>query len=193
MAFLAFRYPKGHVQAKGYFFGLDTSEKTIQCRVLSLWQKGSKLYQFEYGFVLLQNQVKTESMTQCLGVPLIDNSGVLSNVLLDETFQPKLEAVDNKTRGSQVSVDAGNIASIFVLIEGELKELVLSNAALFDPSVWLDFTAYTQIETQTLGLIKKPQVIAPKKDRNVRDALGDATLTKSSDLNKALAQLEKIS
>jgi len=173
-----FKYPKGRVLAKGYFFDLSIPESELQNRVLTLWQNGSKLYKFEFGFVLLQKEIKPEFISHCLGAPLVQQSDILSNVLLESTF-----ISESDTHAAQ---------NIYLALNGELREVSLISDFYFDPSQWLDLGLYHEAITDTLGEINRPDIAVSKQGISVRDALGDPELTESAKLKQTLERLEKI-
>ena len=170
-----FCYPKGRVLAKGYFFDLSITQSILQNRVLTLWQTGSKLYKFDFGFVLLQKEQKPEFISDCLGAPLIQHSNVLSNVLLSS------------------SPSSENTSMLYLVLNGELHEVNLSSDFSFDPSQWLDLSLYNEIITDTLGAVNHPEISPNKQDVSVREALNDPELKESANLKETLDRLKKIS
>lgn len=178
MRSLNFRHPKGRVLAQGFFFDLLIPENTLKQRVLDLWENNSKFYKFEFGYVLLQKKPTPEFVESCLGAPLIGQENILSNVLLDTTSE---------------SATVPEAVSVCLAVNGELKLIELTNDTLCDPSLWLDLDHYNEVITDTLGEIRKPDVVADKKDVSVREALGDPQLKESTDLKKTLDRLGEIS
>jgi hypothetical protein len=173
---LRYNYPKGRVKAMGYFLDLSIVPN-FEKRILDLWERSCRMYQLDYGYILVLKEQKYVDINNSEGSPLFYHQGFISNVELIEQIKNRLE----------VSKD-----TVLLMRHGALNTIALKSAPLFDPSIWVNLDGYKMLKLAALGKIAPPVIKVIKPNSDVRQIMNEGDFVKSQKLNQALIKLEKI-
>ncbi|WP_237067432.1 bpX6 domain-containing protein [Microbulbifer guangxiensis] len=170
-------YPKGRVQAKGFFYSYDQPLEPFKELVFGLWSCECKLYRVKRGIVILLVEEMPCFVDSLAYAPLIEQNRVISNVLWC---------------GLEHSSEILDENSLWLLHRGEITIEALEPNMRFDPAIWLDVDTYRCVKLKALGELIQPKVVKSEAGVSVRDLMKDQGLEVSPRLKSVLKALDEI-
>lgn len=141
----------GHVQAKGWFFPFSLyDEASIQQRIISIWTPDVKVYQIEYGYILICEHPFYVNADEAFGTPLcVQGNGLSSTPLISTTA--------NLLQRYQIAL----------VEQGDLKIVDLNNATIKQPHEWLDLSHWKTVQNNQEIKSDVIEVISKKELKDI--------------------------